>query len=44
MSCSNFPAGYFNVYEACAYEEIDFWIHLGDYLYEYPMDGYATTM
>ncbi len=42
MSCSNFPAGYFNVYEACAYEEIDFWIHLGDYLYEYPMDGYAT--
>ena len=44
FSCSNYPAGYFNAYQAAAARnDLDLWIHLGDYLYEYPMGGYATT-
>jgi len=42
VSCSNFPAGYFHVYDALAKQELDAVIHLGDYIYEYPHDGYAT--
>ena len=43
FSCSNFPAGYFNAYQAGAEKnDLDLWLHLGDYLYEYPMGGYAT--
>ena len=43
FSCSNFPAGYFNAYQAAAEKnDLDLWLHLGDYLYEYPMGGYAT--
>ncbi|THD68760.1 alkaline phosphatase [Robertkochia marina] len=34
-SCSNYIAGYFNVYEAIANSEADFVLHLGDYIYEY---------
>ncbi len=42
-SCSNFPAGHFNAYrEGAERGELDLVIHLGDYLYEYPMGGYAT--
>ena len=44
FSCSNYPAGYFNVYEAAAKDNLDLWLHLGDYLYEYPMGGYATNI
>ncbi len=43
LSCSNYPAGYFHVYAAAAKEtDLDAVIHLGDYIYEYPMGGYAT--
>lgn len=43
MSCSNFPAGYFNVYElATQMNDIDAVLHLGDYIYEYARDGYAS--
>ena len=35
LSCSNFPAGFFNVYADVA-------IHLGDYIYEYAATGYAS--
>ena len=42
MSCSNFPTGFFNAYEACSKENIDFWLHLGDYIYEYNDRGYGT--
>lgn len=35
-SCSNYPFGYFNAYEAMALDPaVDFVLHLGDYLYEY---------
>lgn len=41
-SCSNYPAGYFYVYKEMAKQEVDAVIHLGDYIYEYGKDGYAT--
>ena len=43
MTCSNYPAGYFNVYaEIAKLNDIDVAVHLGDYIYEYPRDGYAS--
>ena len=41
-SCSNYPAGYFHVYKEIAKQDVDVVIHLGDYIYEYGMGGYAT--
>lgn len=42
VSCSNYPFGLFNVYDAIAQEDgLDVVIHLGDYLYEYGPDGYG---
>ncbi|KAF5304986.1 hypothetical protein FQR65_LT18808 [Abscondita terminalis] len=41
-SCSNYPAGYFYVYREMAKQDVDAIIHLGDYIYEYGKDGYAT--
>jgi alkaline phosphatase D len=36
LSCSNYPAGYFNVYRELAHTEgLDAVVHLGDYIYEY---------
>ncbi|GAB4561033.1 MAG: alkaline phosphatase D family protein [Rhizobacter sp.] len=44
FSCSNYPAGYFNVYGAAAkLEGVDAALHLGDYIYEYAKDGYASS-
>ena len=43
VTCSNYPAGYFHVYgEIAKLSDIDAVIHLGDYIYEYPRDGYAS--
>ncbi|SFM33709.1 alkaline phosphatase D family protein [Marinobacter zhejiangensis] len=43
MSCSNYPAGHFHVYAAAAQEQnLDAVVHLGDYIYEYDGNGYAT--
>ena len=43
VSCSNHPAGYFNVYRDIALEDdLDAVLHLGDYIYEYGMGEYAT--
>lgn len=42
VSCSNYPFGYFNVYEHIARDNtVDFVLHLGDYLYEYGQDGWG---
>ncbi|TXJ10604.1 MAG: alkaline phosphatase [Acinetobacter sp.] len=41
-SCSNYPAGHFYVYREMAKQNVDVVIHLGDYIYEYGADGYAT--
>lgn len=43
FSCSNYPAGFFNVYaEAAKQKNLDVVLHLGDYIYEYAMGEYAT--
>jgi len=43
VSCSNHPYGYFHAYrEIARREDVDAVVHLGDYIYEYPMGGYAT--
>ncbi|WP_281647251.1 alkaline phosphatase D family protein [Parendozoicomonas sp. Alg238-R29] len=42
-SCSNYPAGYFNVYKEIARRpELDVVLHLGDYIYEYGPGGFGT--
>ena len=42
VSCSNYPFGYFNVYDQIAREDdLDAVIHLGDYIYEYGRDSYG---
>lgn len=44
FSCSNLPFGYFNAYgHAARRDDIDLWVHLGDYLYEYKKGGYAPA-
>lgn len=35
MSCSNYPAGFFNVYAEVAKSDCEYALHLGDYIYEY---------
>lgn len=42
LTCSNYPFGYFNVYDLVSRrDDIDAVIHLGDYIYEYGPDGYG---
>ena len=42
ISCSNYPFGYFNVYDLISrQEDVDAVIHLGDYFYEYGPDSYG---
>lgn len=35
FSCSDYPAGYFNAYDAATSSGAQFALHLGDYIYEY---------
>lgn len=36
FSCSNFPTGFFNAYgNSARKDDVDFVVHLGDYIYEY---------
>jgi alkaline phosphatase D len=42
VSCSNYPAGYFNVYRCLANrDDLDAVIHLGDYIYEFANGRYG---
>lgn len=41
VSCSNHPFGFFNAYEALAKLDVDLVLHLGDYIYEYGLNGYG---
>lgn len=42
VSCSNYPFGFFNVYDQIARrDDLDAVLHLGDYIYEYGRDGYG---
>lgn len=43
-SCSNLPFGWFNAYaHMVAADDIDLVVHLGDYLYEYPVGTYPAA-
>lgn len=42
MSCANYPAGRFHVYAEAARSQAQYAVHLGDYLYEYAANGYAS--
>ncbi|TDF34940.1 alkaline phosphatase [Alteromonadaceae bacterium M269] len=43
VSCSNFPFGYFNAYDAIARDsKVDIVFHAGDYIYEYGADGWGS--
>ena len=42
LSCSNYPAGFFNVYAEVGRSDVDVAVHLGDYIYEYAATGYAS--
>lgn len=44
ISCSNYPFGRFHVYRDIANADpLDAVIHLGDYIYEYGIDGYGGS-
>lgn len=43
LSCSNYPAGYFHVYAEAAKSNAKYAVHLGDFIYEYAADGYASA-
>lgn len=44
VSCTNYQMGYFNGYKRIAERnDLDAVLHLGDYIYEYPMYGYGYT-
>jgi alkaline phosphatase D len=36
-SCQSWPSGYYTAYEDMAQDDLDLVIHLGDYIYEYPI-------
>ncbi len=43
FSCSNYPAGYFHAYaEVAGQDDVFASVHLGDYIYEYGRNGYAS--
>lgn len=42
FSCSNYPAGYFHAYGEAVRAGAEYAVHLGDYIYEYGADGYAS--
>ena len=44
VTCSNYQAGYFNVYQRLAERrDLDAIIHLGDYIYEYGQGSYGDS-
>jgi alkaline phosphatase D len=43
FSCANYPAGYFHAYSEAVKAGAEYAIHLGDYIYEYPANGYASA-
>ncbi|MFZ4623863.1 MAG: alkaline phosphatase D family protein, partial [Rhodoferax sp.] len=43
MTCSNYPAGYFHAYAEIPKTDAKYAVHLGDFIYEYAADGYASA-
>lgn len=45
FSCSNLPYGWFNAYgHAAARSDLDLWLHVGDYIYEYGAASYRDKV
>ncbi|WP_428028037.1 alkaline phosphatase D family protein [Altererythrobacter sp.] len=45
VSCSNYPFGYFNAYDAIASDaSVEYVLHTGDYIYEYGADGWGGDL
>ena len=45
VSCSNYPFGRFHVYnDIASTPDLDAVVHLGDYIYEYGIDGYGGNV
>lgn len=45
FSCSNLPLGWFNAYaHAAARDDLDLWLHVGDYVYEYGLATYKDRV
>jgi alkaline phosphatase D len=45
FSCSNLPLGWFNAYaHAAARDDLDLWLHVGDYIYEYGIASYKDQL
>ena len=45
FSCSNLPTGWFNAYgHAAARPDLDLWLHVGDYIYEYGTASYHEEL
>lgn len=42
-SCANWQSGYYQLYADIAAQEVDYWLALGDYIYEYGNDGYLRS-
>ncbi|MFJ3902215.1 alkaline phosphatase D family protein [Streptomyces sp. NPDC090025] len=42
VSCQAYPDGYFTAHRHLAREDLDVVFHLGDYIYEYPIDSTAA--
>ncbi|MDG2460540.1 MAG: alkaline phosphatase D family protein [Luminiphilus sp.] len=43
-SCSNYPQGFFHAYRDIAEAKLDVVLHLGDYIYEYPVGEYVNPV
>ena len=43
-SCSNYPQGFFHAYRDIAKADLDVVLHLGDYIYEYPVGEYVNPI
>jgi alkaline phosphatase D len=43
-SCSNYPQGFFHAYRDIAESDLDVVLHLGDYIYEYPVGEYVNPV
>ena len=43
FSCANYPGGYFHAYKEAVTRGAQFAVFLGDYIYEYEADGYASS-
>ncbi len=45
FSCSNLPLGWFNAYaHAAARDDLDLWLHVGDYIYEYGIASFKDKL